>query len=237
LSDESIFREVDEEVRQEQLKRLWDKYGIIAIAACVGVIVAVGGIKGWQAYQASRAESAGARYLQAIDLVEEANIDEARVILDEIADGGPAGYAMLARFQTAQALADSGETDAAITLLDDIAASSGSSDLLGGLATLKSALLAVDTATYAQIEVKLGDLAVEEGPWLNSAREVLALAAYRTADYTQADRLYLEIRSDAQAPSGVVERARRMHELIEPYLQAMAAETDETGEGGEAATE
>ena len=40
-SDESLFREVDEEVRQEQLKRLWDRYGTYIVALCA-VMMALG---------------------------------------------------------------------------------------------------------------------------------------------------------------------------------------------------
>ena len=36
-----IFHEVDEEVRREQLKKLWDRYGIYLIA--LAVLVVVGG--------------------------------------------------------------------------------------------------------------------------------------------------------------------------------------------------
>ena len=35
-----IFHEVDEEVRREQLKKLWQKYGWLVIAACVLVVLA-----------------------------------------------------------------------------------------------------------------------------------------------------------------------------------------------------
>ena len=41
-----IFQEVDEEVRRERLKKLWDKWGNVLLAlACVVVI----GIGGWRA--------------------------------------------------------------------------------------------------------------------------------------------------------------------------------------------
>jgi len=227
LSEDSIFREVDEEVRHEQLQKLWEKYGIYVIAACLGVVVAVGGIKSWQWWQTRQAESAGARYLQAVDLLAEEQTGEANAIFEDLAENGPDGYAMLSRFQTADALATAGETAAAIAMLERITAGAGSDDLLGQLAIVKSALLSVETASLAEIEAQLGDLASEEGPWLNSAREIIALAAFREGDYERADRLYLDIRSDAEAPNGVQDRARRMQDLIEPHLQSLADASDD----------
>ena len=41
MSDESLFREVDEEVRQEQYKKLWERYGNHIIALCLIVVAGV----------------------------------------------------------------------------------------------------------------------------------------------------------------------------------------------------
>ena len=39
-----IFAEVDEEVRREQLKQLWAKYGTLFIAAACIIVLAVAGL-------------------------------------------------------------------------------------------------------------------------------------------------------------------------------------------------
>jgi hypothetical protein len=234
VSDESIFREVDEEVRHEQFKKLWDKFGAYVIAVCIGIVAAVGGIKGWQAYQASQAEAAGGRYLAALDLMREDKNDEAQAIFAEIGEDGPDGYSVLARFQTADALVASGDIAAAIEVIDAIGADGGAEELTRDMATVKSALLNVDTADFASIETRLGSLATEPGPWLHSAREILALAAYKAGDYERADRLYLDIRSDAATPSGIQDRARRMQDLIEPKLRELADQGEGADEGADA---
>ncbi len=218
MSDESIFREVDEEVRNEQFQKLWDKYGVYLIAICVGIVAAVGGIKGWQAWEKSAAEAAGARYLEAMDLFEEEKVEEAQTVLRELADDGPGGYALLANFQTATALVEAGDTEGAKRILEAMAASYSATDLVGNLARLKLALLNIDTADFDTISAGIGPIAAQEGPYRNAAREILALSAYRAADYAAADRLYVEVRSDPTASQSTQDRARRMQELIEPYL-------------------
>ena len=42
-----IFQEVDDEVRREQLKKLWERYQSLVIAAAVLVVL---GVAGWRVY-------------------------------------------------------------------------------------------------------------------------------------------------------------------------------------------
>mgnify|MGYP002624477123 CR=1 FL=1 len=58
MSDDSIFREVDEAIRQEQLKKLWDRYGLIVVAGAFAIVAGVGGYKGWNWWQAEQAKEA-----------------------------------------------------------------------------------------------------------------------------------------------------------------------------------
>jgi len=68
LSDESLFREVDEEVRQEQFKKLWARYGKFVIGLAVLVIIGVAGMEGWRYFQMKQSEQAGDSFFAATDL-------------------------------------------------------------------------------------------------------------------------------------------------------------------------
>jgi hypothetical protein len=46
-----IFREIDEELRQEKYEKLWQRYGKLIIAAAVVLILSVASYKGWEQYQ------------------------------------------------------------------------------------------------------------------------------------------------------------------------------------------
>src|SRR5262245_45262424 len=58
---DSLAREVDEELRREQLLKLWEKYGTYVVAAIALIVVGVGGIKYYQYRTTVAAEAAGAR--------------------------------------------------------------------------------------------------------------------------------------------------------------------------------
>ncbi|WP_374331743.1 tetratricopeptide repeat protein, partial [Aestuariivirga sp.] len=68
MSDESLFREVDEEVRQEQFKKLWARYGNAVIGLCVLVIIGVAGMEGWRYFQLKQSETAGDSFFSAVQL-------------------------------------------------------------------------------------------------------------------------------------------------------------------------
>ena len=66
-----LFDEVDEEVRREQLKKLWDQYSIYIIAAAVLIVAAVGGWRGYEYLEAQKAAEAGAAFDAAVELVDQ----------------------------------------------------------------------------------------------------------------------------------------------------------------------
>jgi hypothetical protein len=53
-----LFDEVDEEVRRDQLKKLWDRYSLLIIAGMVLIVAAVGGWRGYQYLEAKKASEA-----------------------------------------------------------------------------------------------------------------------------------------------------------------------------------
>ena len=77
MSDESLFREVDEEVRQEQYKKLWEKFGNYFVALCVIIVAAVAGVKGYQYLQIKQSEAAAVVYFDGVKRATEGKFDDA----------------------------------------------------------------------------------------------------------------------------------------------------------------
>src|SRR5258708_37882091 len=65
-----IFTEVDEEVRREQLKKLWERYGNYVVAAVILVVAAVAAWRGYDYWQIRKAAETGAAYHAAARLAE-----------------------------------------------------------------------------------------------------------------------------------------------------------------------
>ncbi len=101
-----LFDEVDEEVRRDQLKRLWDQYSIYIIAVALLIIAGVGGWRGYQYFEAKKAAEAGAAFDKAVELSEQNKHAEAEAAFAELAAMGPSGYRMLARLRVAGEVAN-----------------------------------------------------------------------------------------------------------------------------------
>ena len=225
MSDSSFLREVDEAVRQEALKRLWDRYGLFVILGALLIVAGVAGYKGWGYWQAQQAAEAGARFTGALSLTEEGKTGDAVTAFRELAQEGPSGYRLLSQFQLAAADAEAGRTAEAVKKYDALAAESGGGDVLGGLARIRAALLLVDDASLADMKARLDKLADGIGPWRHSARELLGLAAYRTGDTETAERYFTRALVDPGVPPNLRRRAEMMLALV---VKADAPSSPET---------
>jgi hypothetical protein len=225
LSDESLFREVDEEVRREELEGLWKKYGSLIIAACLGVILTVGGIKAWQYWQKQQAEAGGAAFYTAVDLAKQGKLDEAGKAFAGLTKSH-AGYGVFGRFKQAALLVEKDDWKAAIALYDQIAADRGLEAVLRDLAKIKAAYLLVDTASLDDIKSRVASFDNDTNAWRSQARELIALAAYRAGDYLLADRKMNETLADYKASDGARQRARIFLSVLAPILDGKKAKSN-----------
>lgn len=208
-----IFQEVDEEVRREQLKKLWQRYGNYAVAACVLVIVAVGAWRGYEWWESKRAAESGAAFEQAVTLAEAGKHADADAAFAKLAADGTAGYRVLARLRGAAELARA-DSKAGVKAYDDIAADGSVGQVIQDLAALRAGLLLVDSASYGDMRARLEPLTAPERTFRHSARELLALSAWREGDMGAARQWTDMIMTDSQTPSGTRSRAEVLSELI-----------------------
>jgi hypothetical protein len=116
-----LFDEVDEEVRRDQLKKLWDKYSLHIIAAALLIIAGVGGWRGYEYLEAKKAAEAGAAFDRAVELSEQNKHAEAEAAFADLAAKATSGYRILARLRQAAEVANR-DPQAAAKMYDDIAA-------------------------------------------------------------------------------------------------------------------
>ncbi|MGO9048745.1 MAG: tetratricopeptide repeat protein [Xanthobacteraceae bacterium] len=208
-----IFHEVDEEVRREQLKKLWQRYSHYIIAACVLVIVGIAGWRGYEWWEAKRAAESGTAFEQAVTLAESGKAQEAEAAFAKLAADGTAGYRVLSRLREAAELAQS-DPKAAIKAYDEIAADRGPGQVIQDLATLRASFLLVDRTSYADLRSRLEPLTGPERAFRYSARELLALSAWKQGDVSAARQWTDTIMSDPQTPAGARSRAEVLSQLI-----------------------
>ena len=213
-----VFREVDEDLRREQLKRLWDRFAPYIIGLAVLIVLGVSASKIWEYWTEHQAQTNGDRFVAALDLADQGKSADSIKALQAIVSDGTGSYPILAQFRIASEKGDSGDQTGAIADYDAIAARTNISLDVRNMARLRAALLLVDTATTADITKRIGDLAAVGNAWHNTAREILALSAWHTGDYVGANQYFGQIDADQEAPMDMRQRAEVMLAMIAAKL-------------------
>lgn len=200
-----IFNEVDEEVRREKLKQLWERHSNLIVAVVLLVVLGVAGWRGYEWYDSRNAAESGAAFEAAVLLAEGGKHDEARAAFAKLAKEGSSGYRTLAGFREA---AEAAKTDgaAAVAGYDGLANNSSLDRSLRDLAAVRAGLILVDTAPLAELTTRLEPLTAADRPFRHTARELLALSAWRNGDQAAAKRWFDVIATDAETPAGTRQR-------------------------------
>jgi hypothetical protein len=194
-----IFQEVDEEVRREQLKKLWDRYGGYVVAAAILVVAGIAAWRGYQWWEAKKAAEAGAAFEMASTLADAGKHADAETAFAKIATDGTSAYRHLARLREAAELARI-DAKAAIAVYDKIAADGAVGPVLQDLAGVRVAAILIDAGSFDEAQRRLEPLAANDRTFRHTARELLVLAAWRAGDAVGAKRWFDMIMTDAQSP-------------------------------------
>jgi hypothetical protein len=210
-----IFREIDEELRRDNLLKLWQRYGRYAIGVVILALLIAGGIVAWRNHQLSLRQAQSVRYEAGLALLREGKEADATKIFASVGDEGGA-YGQLAAFEAADLAAKSGDRKTAIADYDKLAVSSGVDPELRDAATLLSVMNGfADTDPQAVID-RLKPLTDSGNPWRSSALELSAAARLKSGDKAGALDIYKKLADDLAAPEGVRARAAEMAAVLAP---------------------
>jgi hypothetical protein len=208
LSD--IFREIDEELRRDNLEKLWRRYGSWIIGAAVFAVLVTAGIVGWREHQFQERQSEGARYTAALELGRLGQDEKALEGFRSLAAEAGSGHALLARFEAAAVQAKTGDDKGAAASYRAIAADGSVDVAYRNLATVLAALHGVGGAEPKTIIDELKPLADGDTPWRPTAVELIALAQLRAGDRAAAIESYKRLADDLAAPPALRARAAEM---------------------------
>ena len=211
---DNLFKEIDEDLRQQKYADLWNKYGKVLIGASIALVLGVASIKGWEAYDINRRATDSNLLSSALKSIDRANPENAVAVLDSLIKNGTAGYSLLAQFNRAAILAKKGEKKKAIENYLLIAEDMRIEKILRDMALIMSAHLSLANTDSNIFPGKLSKLINAENAWRHSAKELSALFAHKSGNETKAHKLYKELSDDATAPSGIRSRAAEMAALL-----------------------
>lgn len=207
-----IFDEVDEELRAERARKLWQRYGGLITAVLLLVLGGVAGWQGWEWWRNRQTMQAATAYLEAQRATEAEGADYGAMAarFEAIAASAPPGYRTLARLRAAALRAEVGQREEARALWDAVAADTAADPLYRDLASLLWALHGVDTADPAVLAARIEPLTRPNNAWRASARELQGLVALRRGDNAAARETLRALANDTTAPQGIRDRAGRI---------------------------
>ncbi len=204
-----FIQEVDEDLRREHYKRLWDKYGKFAVAAAVALVLAIAGTVAYRDWQKNRRAEDTRKLIEAVEL----SATDPKLgpdALASLAKSASGGVGTLARLHQAAALVRGGESGKAIEIYDQLAADGSADPIFRDLAILLAAQHRADGPEAAAASLKLAPLTQDTNPWRHPALELTAVVALGQGDKTRARDIFRRLADDATASAAIRGRAAEM---------------------------
>ncbi len=195
MSNDTLLREVDEELRRDRMRKLWRQTAPYIIGAAVGVVLLVAGYEGWNWWTQSNSSRSSDQFYAAAEAADGADLAAAEKALNDVIAQGSGAYPALAEFRKASLLAQQGKIDEAVAAYDALATNQ-SSPHLRELALVMAANLLIDKGDVAQVEQRVSGSIVPNSPMRNAAREVLGLTQYKAGQLDAAMTTFQAILDD-----------------------------------------
>ncbi len=184
-----IFDEIEEDLRRDRMKELWQRYGNYILGLAVLIIIGVAGYQGYNYWMETKSQSSGNTFFEAVTA--ENSLDALTSIVSDL----PEGYAMLASFRMAALYAEDGNNAAAeqsyIEMSEDISIDIFYRDT----ALLLSVMNAPKSADKNVLIERISDISSFAGPLQGLALETSA-------------GLYLELNNTDKAISSLTQASK-----------------------------
>lgn len=213
-SSDAFIREVDEELRREQISGFWKSYGLWVALAIVVSLLSLGGYMWWTHQQQQVAGVEGERLAAALDDLSRNQPDKAKPVLDSLVTSDSAGYRAAAKLSLADLAMQKDDLKGAAAAFKAIAADETLAKPYRDAALIRQTAAEYDMVAPDVVITRLKPLAVPGNPWFGSAGEMVAMAYLKQNKPQLAGPLFAAIGSDPGVPRTIRSRAVQMAGLL-----------------------
>jgi hypothetical protein len=204
---ETFLREVDENLRRDQLRDFFKKYGNWMIAAVVLFLGASGGLIWWRQHQVQMHATETEKLAEVYKDIGSGNTAQAPQQLDTLSKSGSKAVRASALFARAALALQQNDTKQATATYKSIADDSGTPDSYRHAALIRQTALEFDSLKPEEVIARLAPLAKPGEPWFGTAGEMTALALVKQGKRQEAGQLYAAIAKDNGVPQSIRARA------------------------------
>ena len=214
LDEDPLLKEISEDVKNDQMKILWDKYGLYIIIFVAVVLTAAVSFETFRNWANKRNQEISNAYAVAISLQSQGKLDESLKLFQNLSEHSGL-YADIAKLQIANIYFEQKKNNEAVEVLEQLIDDAESSQMQE-VASLKLAAYKLDTNAPAQdVKEILLPLTQQDSGSYNVARQLLAMLAIRDGDLEAAKKEYEQIIASASSSDELKSRAQDMITIID----------------------
>lgn len=222
-----FINEVEEELRKDKYNDLLKKFGPLIVTVIVAIVAVAGYIEFKKYTDGVKARKASASFVAADKLAEEGDLQAAITKFTALAEVSPEGYSGLSYSRAAALKVQLGDLSGAVSLFDQ-ASAAFTKPLHKDLASLKAAFILMDEGRFDDVKARASSLAVDDAPYADLAKELLAHAALQSGDEETARTQFTYLSNVPGVLNGVKQRAEQSLLLLNAN-RAVPAPTLEEG--------
>jgi hypothetical protein len=210
VDNETFYREVDEELRREQMKTTWQRYGKWIVLAAILLLGAIAGFLYWQNQRQEQAGKKGEELTAVFDEIQSGKAKGAEARLDAIGkDAGP-GYRATTALTKADLAVMQNNIPAAVAAFKQVAEDDDLPAPYRELALIRQTAAEYDKLDPNVVIQRLRPLAVAGNPWFGSAGEMVGLAYLKQRKNADAARIFAAMAKDESIPASIRSRSVQM---------------------------
>lgn len=205
-----FLREVDDALREDELRTAFQRWGKIAIGVLVAGLLGLGGYLFWQQRSHGSAAGDSEQLTIALDNVEAGDLGAGANKLAALTKDAGDGAGAAGRLMQAGIAAEQGKSAEALKLYEAVAADGGAPQAYRDLAAIRAVSLNFDAMKPEDVIARLKPLAEPGKPWFGSAGELVGMAYLKQGKNNLAGPLFAAISRDKQTPESLRARTRQM---------------------------
>jgi hypothetical protein len=227
--NEAFLREVDENLRREQLETFAKRYGKWLIAAVVLFLAAAAGWLYWQNRQQQKAEQQSEELMATYTDIGAGRTEAAKKRLVPLETSGNKIIRSLALLTEAAVALDANDRKTALAKYRTLSGDDSVPDPYRNLALIRATALEFDNIKPEEVIARLEPLTKPGNPWFGSAGEMTAMALLKQGQKDKAGRLFAAIAADRQVPETIRNRAVQIAGTLGIDASAAAPQPAEPG--------